>query len=137
MTLYPNTNIFTKIAFENKVSFKFLLHMRRKKKVQRASVCFWWSGSMPPSGMILCFAFLNCSLQKDDGSEKTIMKLKQNGTNTIEKTAKNMWYFCMFSKELWIFLGVFPCFHKRKCLNRNMELHNLPTLRSHKRSWSD
>ena len=48
-------------------------------------------GQLPPSGMILCFAFANCSLQKDDGSEKTIMKLKQNGTNTREKTAKNMY----------------------------------------------
>ena len=53
-------------------------------------MCFGEVDGQPPSGMILCFAFANCSLQKDDGSEKTIMKLKQNGTNTREKTAKNI-----------------------------------------------
>jgi len=57
-----------------------------------ACVCWRpvWCALQPPRGMILCFAFLICSPRKDDRSEKTIMKLKQNGTNTREKTAKNI-----------------------------------------------
>ena len=62
MTLYPNTNIFTKIAFENKVSFKFLLQSwRRKNKrciVIGLKIIVGVLVKTPPIGMILCFAFL-------------------------------------------------------------------------------